>query len=150
MGTLRKHNGNHAMILACTIVRLWITKYQETTRALTVYSTGGPSMDAIINWFRNLSRNAQIAILVAVAIFTPAVGILFRVFSKGIGAFFIVLGKGIAAAWNVLGFVLGFVNWGVASLLILVFVGYKFYAWINSEDETEEEDNNDYRNNPFL
>ena len=107
-------------------------------------------MDAIINWFRNLSRNAQIAILVAVAIFTPAVGILFEIFSKGIGAFFIVLGKGIAAAWNILCFVLGFVNWGVASLLVLVLVGYKFYTWINSEHDAEEEDNDDYRNNPFL
>lgn len=87
-------------------------------------------METIINWFSNLSRNAKITLLVAVAIFTPAVGIAFTVMFMGISAIF-----------TVIGFVFGFVNWGVAFLLILGFGAYKAHSWIqNNEDAEEEED----------
>ena len=92
-------------------------------------------MDAFINWFRGLSRAAQIAIFVAVAIFTPAVGIIFSIIFNGVGALF-----------TIIGFILGFVNWGVAFLCALGFGGYWFYRWINSEEEVEE----DNSWNPFL
>jgi len=97
------------------------------------------TMETIINWFRNLSRNAQIAILVAVAIFTPVVGIVFGIFFGAIGAIF-----------NILGFVLGFVNWGIATLLILGFGGVKFYQWIKSESDDEFATEEDNSWDPFL
>ena len=94
-------------------------------------------MDTIINWLNGLSRKAKIALLVAVAIFTPAVGILFAVAFSAIGAVF-----------TVLGFVLGFVNWGVATLLILGFGGYKAYRWAQvKSDEMEEIHSNSW--DPF-
>jgi uncharacterized membrane protein required for colicin V production len=89
-------------------------------------------VDAIINWFNGLSRNTKIALLVAVSIFTPAVGILFSIVFSGIGAIF-----------TVIGFIFGFVNWGVLFLLIIGFGGYKGYKWIQengSLDEDAEED----------
>jgi uncharacterized membrane protein required for colicin V production len=96
-------------------------------------------METIINWFSNLSRNAKIALLVAVAIFTPAVGILFSIVFSGIGAIF-----------TVVGFVFGFVNWGVAFLLIIGFGGYKAYKWIQDNGSfDEEEEDEDFSWDPF-
>lgn len=86
-------------------------------------------METIINWLKGLSRNAKIALIVAVAIFTPVVGIAFSIVFTGIGAFF-----------TVLGFVLGFVNWGVAFILILAFAGYKGYNLLNNDDESTDEE----------
>jgi uncharacterized membrane protein len=93
-------------------------------------------MDTIINWFRGLSRNAQIGIIIALAVFTPVVSVVFSIVFGGIGAIF-----------TVLGFVLGYVNWGIATLLLLGYGGFVFYRWINSEDESEEEEDNSW--DPF-
>lgn len=76
-------------------------------------------MQTLINKFRELSRNTQIAIVIAVCVFTPIVGMVF----------------------GIIGFVLGFVKWSVAIPMLLVFGGYKAYDFIfNSENEEEEED----------
>lgn len=86
-------------------------------------------METIINWLNGLSKQAKIALLVAVAIFTPAVGILFSIVFSGIGAIF-----------TVLGFVLGFVNWGVAFLLALAFGGYKAYRFVQDNGSMDEDE----------
>jgi CHASE2 domain-containing sensor protein len=76
-------------------------------------------MQTLINKFRELSRNTQIAIIIAVCVFTPIVAII----------------------GSVLGFVLGFVKWSVAIPMLLIFVGYKAYdVLFNTEDEEEEEE----------
>lgn len=77
-------------------------------------------MQTLINKFRELSRNTQIAIVIAVCVFTPIVGMVF----------------------GVIGFILGFVKWSVAIPMILIFAGYKAYDVVfNTEDEETEEDN---------
>lgn len=96
-------------------------------------------MQTIINWFNNLSRNAKIAILVAVAVFTPVVGIVFTVVFGAIGG-----------AFTVLGFVLSFVNWGVATLLILAFGGYKAIKFIKNNSTTSNNIITKDIHDPFL
>jgi Kef-type K+ transport system membrane component KefB len=89
-------------------------------------------METIINWLKGLSRNAKIALIIAVAIFTPVVGIALSIVFTGISAVF-----------TVLGFVFGFVNWGVAFLLILAFAGYKVYVLFKDGESTDEEEDLD-------
>ena len=95
-------------------------------------------METIINWLKGLSRNAKIALIVAVAIFTPVVGIMFSIVFSGIGAIF-----------TVLGFVLGFVNWGVAFLLALAFGGYKGYKSIQDNNSVDADEEEEFSWDPF-
>jgi putative Mn2+ efflux pump MntP len=84
-------------------------------------------MQTLINKFRGLPRNAQLAIVFAVCAVTPIVAII----------------------GSVLGFVLGFVKWSVAIPMLLIFGGYKAYdVLFNTEDEEEEEEEEDIFN-PF-
>lgn len=88
---------------------------------------GGFPLEALINWFRGLSRAVQTTIIIAICLFTPVVSIAFSMFFGGIGA-----------ACNILGFMLGLLNWkGVLFLVIvgIVFAGKAGYNWIMSEDE---------------
>jgi uncharacterized membrane protein YhdT len=76
-------------------------------------------MQTLINKFRELSRNTQIAIVIAVCVFTPIVGMVF----------------------GIIGFVLSFVKWSVAIPMLLIFAGYKAYDFVfNTEDEEDEEE----------
>jgi type III secretory pathway component EscS len=89
-------------------------------------------LDPILNWLNGLSRNAKIAIVVAIMIFTPVVGIAFSAFFGAVGIMF-----------SALGFVLGLVNWGVFLLLTAGFVGYRAYRWTQEDLEELEEDEDD-------
>lgn len=60
--------------------------------------------------------------------FTPVVGILFGI------------------VWDILGFILGFVQWKIATLAILVFAGYKMYQFFNADTAEDVADDSD----PFL
>jgi hypothetical protein len=63
-------------------------------------------METLINKFRELSRNTQIAIIISVCVFTPIVGMVF----------------------GIIGFILGFIKWSVAIPMLLIFAGYKAYS----------------------
>lgn len=97
-------------------------------------------MDTIINWFRELSRNVQIIIILVLCLFTPLVSVAFELMFGFIGA-----------AFSIIGFVLGFINWGVAFMLALGFGGYWLYQWVNNNDEeiVDEEDDEDDSWDPF-
>lgn len=114
-------------------------------------------MDAFINYFRGLSRNAQTAIIIALMVSTPVVGIVIGMIAGGIGAIFTLIGfmlgivfSGIGAAFTLIGFVFGFVKWSVAIPLLLGVAAYKGYRFIQdngSMDEDEEEE--DFSWDPF-
>ena len=89
-------------------------------------------MDTIIDWFRGLSRAAQYFILIAVCVFTPVVGIAFSLIFGGIGA-----------AFSVIGFVLGFVNWGVAFAILCGYGIYRVYVAFNKDDDDATQDDDD-------
>lgn len=96
-------------------------------------------METLINWFRGLSRTAQITIIIAVGVFTPAVSIAFSIIFGGIGAVF-----------SVIGFALSMLNW--KGVLFFIIVGMFFaakagYNWIMSEEEGIEEEDNSW--DPF-
>jgi len=96
-------------------------------------------LEALINWFRGLSRATQITIIIAIGVFTPAVSIAFSIIFGGIGAVF-----------SVIGFAFGLLNWkGVLFFVVigLFFAGKAGYNWIMSEDEDIEEDDNSW--DPF-
>ena len=90
-------------------------------------------LDAFINWFRGLSRNAQVAIAIATLVFMPAV-----VLKTGLS----VIGKGIAAFFSILWFIGGKVNWGVALAILCGYGMYRVYV-ILSEDGDEDENNDE-------
>ncbi len=76
-------------------------------------------MQTLINKFRGLPRNAQLAIVFAVCAVTPIVGMVF----------------------GIIVFILGFVKWSVAIPMLLIFAGYKAYDFVfNTEDEEDEEE----------
>jgi hypothetical protein len=60
--------------------------------------------------------------------FTPVVGILFGI------------------VFDILGFILGFVQWRIATLIILVFAGYKAYQFFQADLAEDVADDSD----PFL
>ena len=60
--------------------------------------------------------------------FTPVVSILFGI------------------VWDILGFILGFVQWRIVILIILVFTGYKMYQFFNADIAEDIADDSD----PFL
>ncbi len=96
-------------------------------------------METLINWFRGLSRAAQITIIIAVGVFTPAVSIAFSIIFGGIGAVF-----------SVIGFALSMLNW--KGVLFFIIVGMFFaakagYNWIMSEEEEGIEEDNSW--DPF-
>jgi len=96
-------------------------------------------LETLINWFRGLSRTAQITIIIAVGVFTPAVSIAFSIIFGGIGAVF-----------SVIGFALSMLNW--KGVLFFIIVGMFFaakagYNWIMSEEEGIEEEDNSW--DPF-
>lgn len=89
-------------------------------------------MAPFINWFRGLSRNIQISLILAVGVFTPAVSIMFT----------IVFG-GISAVFNIIGFAISMLNW--KGVLFFVIVGMFFaakagYNWITEEDDFDPDD----------
>lgn len=89
-------------------------------------------METLINWFRGLSRAAQITIIIAVGVFTPAVSIAFSIIFGGIGAVF-----------SIIGFVFSMLNWkGVLFFFIvgMFFAAKAGYSWVMSEEEDIEED----------
>ena len=92
-------------------------------------------MNSLINWYNNLSRNMQIAIIVAIGMFTPVVSIAFT-----------ILFGGISAAFSLIGFVFSMLNWkGVLFFFIvgMVLAAKAGYTWVMDEDEdaNELEDN---------
>lgn len=94
--------------------------------------TLGGVMAPFINWFRGLSRNIQISLILAVGVFTPAVSIMFT----------IVFG-GISAVFNIIGFAISMLNW--KGVLFFVIVGMFFaakagYNWITEEDDFDPDD----------
>jgi hypothetical protein len=96
-------------------------------------------LETLINWFRGLSRAAQITIIIAVGVFTPAVSIAFSIIFGGIGAVF-----------SVIGFALSMLNW--KGVLFFIIVGMFFaakagYNWIMSEEEEGIEEDNSW--DPF-
>lgn len=104
------------------------------TRAYnSVFTKEVSVMDAFINWFRGLSRNAQVAIAIATLVFMPAV-----VLKAGLS----VIGKGIAAFFSVLWFIGGKVNWGVVFAILCGYGLYRVYVFFN-EDGDEDENNNE-------
>ena len=95
-------------------------------------------MDAFINWFRGLSRNAQVAIAIATLVFMPAV-----VLKAGLS----VIGKGIAAFFSVLSFIGGKVNWGVALAILCGYGMYRVYVLFFEDDEDSVVEHTD---DPFV
>lgn len=91
-------------------------------------------MDAFINWFRGLSRNAQMAIVIATLIFMPAV-----VLKAGAS----VIGKGIAAFISILIFIGGKVNWGVAFAILCGYGIYRVYVAFNEDGDDATQDDDD-------
>lgn len=83
---------------------------------------------SINNWLRGLSRTMQFVIIGGLVSFTPVVGV-----SLGI-------------VLDILGFILGFVQWTVVTLIILVFAGYKVYQFFKTNLVEETTDDWD----PFL
>ena len=83
-------------------------------------------METLINRFRELSRNTQIAIIISVCVFTPIVGTVF----------------------GIIGFILGFVKWSVAIPMLLIFAGYKAYNVVFN-DNNEEDEEEEYSFDPF-
>lgn len=100
---------------------------------------GGFPLETLINWFRGLSRAAQITIIIAVGVFTPAVSIAFSIIFGGIGA-----------VLSVIGFAFSLLNWkGVLFFVVvgMVFAGKAGYTWIMSEEEEGIEEDNSW--DPF-
>jgi hypothetical protein len=96
-------------------------------------------LETLINWFRGLSRAAQITIIIAVGVFTPAVSIAFSIIFGGIGA-----------VLSVIGFAFSLLNWkGVLFFVVvgMVFAGKAGYTWIMSEEEEGIEEDNSW--DPF-
>jgi hypothetical protein len=94
-------------------------------------------MNSLINWYNNLSRNMQIAIIVAIGMFTPVVSIAFT-----------ILFGGISAAFSIIGFAFSMLNWkGVLFFLIvgMVLAAKAGYTWVMDEDE----DDNELEDNTF-
>jgi hypothetical protein len=83
---------------------------------------------SISNWFRGLSRTVQFAIIGALIVFTPVVGIVFGI------------------VFGILGFILGFVQWKIVMLIVLAFAGYKAYQFFQADLAEDTTDNED----PFL
>ena len=84
-------------------------------------------MNSLINWYNNLSRNMQIAIIVAIGMFTPVVSIAFT-----------ILFGGISAVFSLIGFVFSMLNWkGVLFFLVvgMVFAAKLGYKWVMDEEE---------------
>ena len=84
-------------------------------------------MNSLINWYNNLSRNMQIAIIVAIGMFTPAVSIAFT-----------ILFGGISAVFSIIGFAFSMLNWkGVLFFLVvgMVFAAKLGYEWAMDEEE---------------
>lgn len=98
-------------------------------------------MDTFINWFRGLSRNAQVAIVIATLIFMPAVVLKagLSVIGKGIAAFFSILGFIV----RILGFIGGKVNWGVAFAILCGYGIYRVYVAFNEGDDATQDDDDD-------
>jgi DMSO/TMAO reductase YedYZ heme-binding membrane subunit len=88
-------------------------------------------MNTIIEWFKDQTRNTQIAIAVAVCVFTPAVSIVLSILVDGIGA-----------AFSVIGFILSLLNWkGVLFIVMVcaVLIARASYTWVMDEDGTDTE-----------
>jgi hypothetical protein len=88
-------------------------------------------MNTIIEWFKDQTRNTQIAIAVAVCVFTPAVSIVLSIFVDGIGA-----------AFSVIGFILSLLNWkGVLFIVMVcaVLIARASYTWVMDEGGTDTE-----------
>ena len=86
-------------------------------------------MNSLTTWYNNLSRNMQIAIIVAIGMFTPVVSIAFTILFGGISAIF-----------SLIGFVLSLLNWkGVLFFFIvgMFFAAKAGYTWIMDEDEDD-------------
>ena len=115
--------GSVKAIKSCTNL-VWATQRKEMTMR-SLGATISSTFTSISNSFRGLPRNVQFAIAIAVVMFTPVVGILFGI------------------VFDILGFILGFVQWKIATLIILVFAGYKAYQFFNAdtaEDTTDDTD----------
>jgi hypothetical protein len=103
---------------------VWAKQRKEMTMR-SLGATISSTFTSISNSFRGLSRNVQFAIIIAVVMFTPVVSILFGI------------------VFDILGFILGFVQWRIATLIILVFAGYKAYQFFQAdlaEDMTDDTD----------
>lgn len=85
-------------------------------------ATISSTFTSISSTFRDLPRNAQFAIIIAVAMFTPVVSILLGI------------------VWDILGFILGFLQWKIATLVILAFAGYKVYQFFNADGDEDEDE----------
>jgi hypothetical protein len=86
-------------------------------------------MNAMINWYKNLDRNTQIVIAVAVC-FTPIVGIVLNI------------------VFGIVGIIFNLINWkGVLFFVIvgIVFAAKALYTWVDSDDD----DDTDIEDNPF-
>ena len=86
-------------------------------------------MNTLTTWYNSLTRNTQMAIIVAIGMFTPVVSIAFT-----------ILFGGISAAFSIIGFVLSLLNWkGVLFFFIvgMFFAAKAGYTWIMDEDEDD-------------
>lgn len=106
-------------------------------------------MNAIINWFNNLSRSSRYMLIAALCFFTPAVSISLTILFGGISAAFSVIGFVLSLIFNLIGFVFSLLNW--KGVLFFIIIGMFFaakagYSWVMSE---EEDDTTDVEDNPF-
>ena len=86
-------------------------------------------MNTLTTWYNSLTRNTQMAIIVAIGMITPVVSIAFTILFGGISAIF-----------SLIGFVLSLLNWkGVLFFFIvgMFFAAKAGYTWIMDEDEDD-------------
>ena len=84
-----------------------------------------------MNWYKNLNRNAQIAIAVAVCVFTPIVGIVFNL------------------AFGIVGLIFNLINWKGFLFLIVVGIAFATKAFFSSDDDEEMLGGPDMDDTPF-